>query len=302
MKTSLFAMVTLGGCAAAACAQTTGAYSAAITPRGEAIAPAAGFGAAVHSVPLQVNNAMLSRQYSLEYLALADMGDPREGGAAGAAANVIGGGGQRPLGRAQFYSAPFKGVSGGASFLNERIDGDAANRAWGMSVGMSFGALTLRAAHQNRHVAQIRFYDQAGNSLEARNSLAAANLRFTWGTAYAAYSVNRGWGSSPLFNPDNPYGAGLSSTPSSNSRDVLLGVAVPAGHTTLLASFIRRNDHDLSNRDATQFALGASYALTRRTDFYAAYSVIRNTGGAGLAAVAPGVRTPAFNLGMRHAF
>ncbi len=144
-------------------------------------------------------------------------------------------------------------------------------------------------------------YDQVGISMAAKNSILAANMRFGWGTAYAAYSASRGWGSSPLFNPDNPYGAGIASTPSTDSRDVLAGVAVPLGHaTTLLASFIRKNDRDPANRDARQVAVGASYAVSRRMDFYAACSRIQHLNGTPVGARAG--NGLAVNVGMRRSF
>jgi predicted porin len=144
-----------------------------------------------------------------------------------------------------------------------------------------------------------------GNNMDAKNTILAANLRFGIATAYAAYSVNRGWGSSPLWNPDNPYGATMASSPSTDSRDVLVGLSLPVGATTLLASFVRKNDRDLANRDAHQVAVGASYAMSRRTDFYAAYSRISNRNGAAYTvgnASSPGGSSAALNLGMRHAF
>lgn len=304
MKTSILAFLALGGSAACAWAQEGGASGPYTVEHGErAIVRAPPPYWPSPSLPLQVTSTSLGRQYSLQYLALAGVGDPAEGGGAGSAANLIGGGGNRPANRVEYYSAPIRGrLSGGATFAEERIDSSSAQRAWGISLGYEIGPFVLRAAHQNRNVAKIRLYDQAGNNLDAKNSLLAANLRFKWGTAYTAYSVNRGWGSSPLFNPDNPYSAGMSSTPSTDSRDVLVGMAVPFGHTTFLASFVKRDDRDRANRDANQFSFGASYALTRRTDFYAAYSRIQNTGSAGIAFTAPGSVTSAVNVGMRHAF
>jgi predicted porin len=246
------------------------------------------------------------REYSLEYLALADVGDPSGGSAAGHAAGVIANGSRRGD-SLQFYSSPpIHGLSAGASYTGDSTDRDPSNRAWGMSLGLNMGPVTLRAAHQNKHVAKVRLYDLAGNNMEARNSLIAANVRFGWGTAYAAFSANQGWGSSPLFNPDNPYSASVASTPSTDSRDVLMGVAVPVGRsTTFLASFIHKNDRDRANRDSNEFALGASYTVTRRTDFYAAYSYIQNLSIAGMprtAADARGHTSSALSFGMRHAF
>jgi predicted porin len=218
----------------------------------------------------------VGRQFNIDYTTLNDVGDPFHGGLAAQAA---------PRGaRADdsvAYEGKLAGVSTGAKWGKGDVDGSPSGRAWGMSVGVNLGPLTIRAAHQNRNVAKVTRYD--------------------WGTAYAAYSASRGWGSSPLFNPDNPYSAGVAATRSTNSRDVLAGVAVPMSHsTTLLASYIRRNDRDLSNRDARQVAVGASYAVSRRMDFYAAYSRIQHLAGVHVG-VKPGSGS-SLNVGMRRAF
>jgi len=239
----------------------------------------------------------VGRQYNLDYTTLNDVGDPFHGGLAGQAA---------PRGERADDSVAYQGrVAGfdtGAKWGKGDIDGSPSGRAWGMSLGFSAGPLTIRAAHQNRNVAKITRYDQVGNTMAAKNSIVAANMRFGWGTAYAAYSASRGWGSSPLFNPDNPYGAGIASaSPSTNSRDVLAGIAMPMTRsTTLLASFIRKNDRDLANRDARQLAIGATYAVSRSMDFYAAYSRIQHLNGVHLG-VNPG-NGSALNVGMRRAF
>jgi predicted porin len=248
----------------------------------------------------------LGHQYNFEYLAHPDVGDPFHAGTAGKASNLVTQSGMPVDGGVRYYNSRFKHLSTGASWTTDTPGGDPlGDRAWGMSIGFDYGALSLRAAHQNRHVAQIHLYDLAGNNMDAKNSLIAANLRTRWGTAYAAYSANRGWGSSPLYNPDNPYGAGVASTSSTDSRDTLVGVAVPVTHsTTFLASYIHKNDRDLANRDANQFAIGASYVVSRSTDFYAAFSRTVNTNGTGI--LIGGAARPsgssAVNVGMRHAF
>ena len=250
------------------------------------------------------------RQQNLDYLALADVGDPFRGGTAGSATNLVGNGARRGDNSVHFYSSEVRGVSAAGSYDAGDVAGDVTgerptNRAWGVSVGLRRGALTLRAAHQNRNMGAVAPASAMGNNLEAKNTIVAANLDLGSATAYAAYSANRGWGSSPLWNPDNPYGAAIASTPSTDSRDVLVGLALPLGATTLLASYIRKDDRDPANRDANQVAVGATYAVSQRTDFYAAYSRITNRNGAGYTvgnASAPGSGSAALNIGMRHAF
>jgi len=249
---------------------------------------------------------VLGRQYNLEYLTRADVGDRFHSGTAGKASNLVDPTGSLSDSGVRYYSSQFDHISTGASWTADTLGGmGMADRAWGMTVGADYGALSLRAAHQNRHVAQVQLYNLAGNNMDAKNSIVAANLRTRFGTAYVAYAANRGWGSSPLYNPDNPYGAGVASTSSTDSRDTITGVAVPVTRsTTFLASFIHKNDRDLANRDANQFALGASYVVSRKTDFYAAVSHTVNTSSAGtlIGNAARSSGSSAVNIGMRHAF
>lgn len=256
----------------------------------------------------------VGRQQNLQYSALTEVGDPFQGGTAGAATNLIGTAGRREDNSIHYYSGAVHGVSAAASYSRDDAGNQApipgvvpmtGNRAWGLSVGFASGAWVIRAAHQNRSVAGVAPATAMDNSLEAKNSVLAANVRLGHATAYAAYSISRGYASSPLWNPDNPYSASIASTPSSNSRDMLVGVAMPVGATTFLASYIRKNDRDLANRDADQIAVGATYAVSRRTDFYAAYSHINNRNGATYTvgnASAHGDGSSAINVGMRHAF
>lgn len=249
----------------------------------------------------------VGRQYNLEYLALTDVGDPFKGGMAGNAANLAGHSDKWVDNSIHYYSRDMHGMSAAASYgLGEDPGNARGNRAWGISVGFERGPLSVRAAHQNKNVAKIVPLTALGVNMDAKNTILAANVKFgSRLTAYAAYSVNRGWGSSPLWNPDNPYGALMAGTPSTDSRDVLLGLAVPLGRTTLLASYVRKNDRDLANRDANQIALGVTYSMSRRTDFYAAYSHIQNRNGASYTvgnASEAGAGASALNIGMRHSF
>ncbi len=324
MKTPPIIAIVLAGAANIACAQDTAADAASGSDATHDIAVFTGvptharssdwstprrrvYGELEARSPLGgIEGFTLGRQYNLEYLSLADVGDPFHSGTAGRASNLVGANGLRANQNVRYYSSRGEGLSTGASWTVDSLGGNTTGeRAWGMTVGIDMGLISLRAAHQNRHVAQVRLYDLTGASMDAKNSLIAANLRTRWGTAYAAYAANRGWGGSPLYNPDNPYGAGVASTPSTDSRDTIAGVAVPMTRaTTFLASFIHKNDRDLANRDANQFAVGASYVVSRKTDFYAALSHTVTTNGNGvlIGGAARLNGSSAVNVGMRHAF
>jgi predicted porin len=194
-------------------------------------------------------------------------------------------------------------VSSRTGGVAEVVADHRRHRGWGISVGFERGPLGLRLAHQNKSAMRLSTIIPVGKRLEAKNSTAALSLDVGVAKIYTAYSANRGWGSSPLWNPDNPYGAMITATPSTDSRDVVLGMAVPAGRrVTFLTSFVHKDDRDEGNLDANQFALGGTYALSRRTDFYAAWTSTRfhSATGASLRELEKG--SSALNVGMRHAF
>lgn len=193
----------------------------------------------------------------------------------------------------------------GFSFVHG-LDREVLNhRAWGISVGIEGGPFTFRVAHQNKNVTKVAPAMALGNRMDAKNTTLAADVDLGLVKAYTAYSANRGWGSSPLWNPDNPYGAAMATTPSTDSRDMLAGLALPMGRTTLLASFMHKNDRDLANRDADQFAIGATHILSRHTDFYAAWSRSQLRSGPGYMAGVAGSAargSSSMNIGLRHSF
>ena len=80
---------------------------------------------------------------------------------------------------------------------------------------------------------------------------------------------------------------------------------MPLGAATLLASVVHKDDRNAANRDAQQLAIGATYALSKRSKIYLAYAQIRNHNGAAYMvgnATEVGTGDRAFNLGLRHAF
>lgn len=248
----------------------------------------------------------LGRHDTLEYLALTEVADPFKGGTAGSATNLVGYSAKRMDNTIEYATPDTHGFTAAAAYgFGEHAGNASADRAFGASVGYANGPLTLRVAHQNKSAAVAAQAGELATSAVARNTILAANVQLGAATAYAAWSVNKGAASSPFWNPDNPYGAAIPATASTDSRDILVGVAVPFGATTLLASYVRKNDRDAANRDADQIAVGATYAVSRRTDFYAAYARIKNRHGAAYTvgnASEAGAGSSALNIGMRHAF
>ncbi|MBB5610884.1 MULTISPECIES: porin [unclassified Janthinobacterium] len=247
----------------------------------------------------------LGRQYNPQYLALTDVADPFKGGMAGSASNLAGYSVKRYDNTVKYVTPALRGISASAIYsFGETPYSSANNRAYGATIGYSAGAVNISVSHQRKNSLILATSSAPSIDMSARNTLVAANVDLGVATAFAAVGVNKGYGSSP-WDPSNAYSSLALSMSSSDSRDTLLGVSVPVSGFKLLASYVHKDDRDLANRDATQFAVGLTYALSKRSDFYASYAKIRNKNGAhytvGNASDA-GRGDSAFNMGFRHGF
>ncbi|MGV7210210.1 porin [Oxalobacteraceae bacterium A2-2] len=247
----------------------------------------------------------LGRQYNLVYDTLTEVADPFHGGMTGSAANLVGYTTQRYDNTIKYTSPRHKGVIAGLIYsFGELPYNSKVNRAYGLSLGYENGPLRLSVSHQRKD----NLIDATGTApaadLSARNSLVAANMDFGHFTGYVAYGVSKGPGANP-WDQSNPYGGVTVNNPIANTRDTLVGVAVPVGATTFLASFIRKDDRTLMRQDANQLAVGVSHALSRRTSVYGSFAKIQNKNGAGYAvgtASERGKGDRALTVGLRHAF
>jgi len=95
------------------------------------------------------------------------------------------------------------------------------------------------------------------------------------------------------------------------SNDYLIGAQMPFGKHTFIASYINKDVRNATDRDANLFALGYTYAFSKRTNLYAAWGRIDNDRLAGFAAnrnytvgnnSETGTGEKAFNFGLRHMF
>ncbi|MES2258015.1 MAG: porin [Pseudomonadota bacterium] len=247
----------------------------------------------------------LGRQYSPQYLASV-FADPFGSGSAGDSKNLIqaaGNGGR--MDNSVKYAAPVWGpYSLELAYAAGEVAGaGSAGRQLGAALAYAAGPLAVRLAwhDKNNDSATVQ-------TASSRNTLLAATYTFAAARLYLAYGWNRGPFSSPLRNTANPFAYAVAPTAAALSRDsndVLAGVSVPLGRHTLLASWMHKDDRQAANQDASQLAVGYRYALSKRTDLYAAYARISNRRGASYTvgnASDGGAGDSATNLGIRHTF
>lgn len=235
----------------------------------------------------------LGRQYTPFFLTLNAVADPFASGLAGNAQNLIPSSGIRMDNAVKYVSPIFSGVSAEVAYgFGENTDGiDRASRNIGGSIGYSDGALSVRLAHHRANGGTVSTSDLSDTS-----TMLAANYKFDVAKVFAAYSDN-----DLQLATTNPVAPAKG-----KSRDFLIGVSVPFGNHTFIASYINKDGRSASNLDANQFGLGYTYALSKRTNLYAAWATIDNKRGGITYKVGnnsePGSGDTAFNLGVRHTF
>jgi predicted porin len=138
----------------------------------------------------------------------------------------------------------------------------------------------------------------------AQNATLAGSYDFKVAKLMALYSWNN-----VEYNDVGPNGNGDISV-----NNYMLGVTVPYGKWTGKASYLYSDGNRSAGGDAQQLAVGADYHLSKRTNFYTAYSWIDNSsnrmGGVGDASnvgsygsgATAGVWQQGFQVGLRHTF
>jgi predicted porin len=256
----------------------------------------------------------LGRQYTPEYLVLSFV-DPFGTGMAGNAANIIpnsGNAASRMDNTLKYVSPVFWRMNAEIAYGFGEVAGSTrSGRQIGASLGYANGPLSLRLGHHMKNNRNDAVPNQNGGT--ARNTLIAGTYDFDMVKAHLAYGIDKGPNSSAVRGATptsatpfpNPFGTAVAPRWSENSTDVLMGVTVPLGPHTVVASYVRKNDKGASNRDSDQWALGYRYSLSKRTDLYAAYARINNKNGAAYtvgSAIEAGSGDKAFDLGIRHSF
>ncbi len=257
----------------------------------------------------------LGRQYTPYYLTYA-VADPFGAGYAGTAKNLFPsvGSNTRTSNTIVYTSPSFSGFSGEVAYsLGEQAGSNKAGRQFGAAFAYANGPLNARIAYNNKNTDVTAATAAAATPPGlpsrpdlSRNTLLAANYNFGVAKAFLGFGIDKGPRSADLPNTSNPYGA-VTNLPraSLDSREMLVGVSMPFGASTVLASFIRKDDRTSFNQDADQWALGYTYDMSKRTKLYSSIARIKNKNNAGYTVgnnSEVGSGNKAVNLGVRHSF
>lgn len=223
------------------------------------------------------------RQYSAIDSVLGST-DPFKIGLAGRQNNVVASTYVARVDNSLYYKSPTVGGFAADVIygLGEVAGNSSAKRYAGGSLWYTRGALYARLAQQR--------LNNASASGAAKITMLAGTYDFGAVKAHLSYAASK------------TDAAGATTL---DNRDVMAGVSLPFGASTVMASYIRKHDNMAAGKDSSQAAIGYMYDLSKRTALYAAYSTIHNSNGAtytvGNASDA-GSGNRAVNLGLRHFF
>jgi predicted porin len=184
------------------------------------------------------------------------------------------------------YSMPSAGgLSAEVAYGLGEVAGDnSANRQIGLGAGYANGPITAVAA----------YHDQNGatGSADSKTFLLGGAYDFRVVKAHAAFADNR----------DHD----VAGATSGRSRDYMLGATVPVGAGNIVASYVRHDDRlGAGSNDADYWQVGYTHSLSKRTNLYTSYSIIKNDAAANLSlptGTAGGTDISWFNVGIRHKF
>jgi predicted porin len=225
----------------------------------------------------------LGRQETLVYAAFNKGFDPFGRGLAGNIDRMflIGGSGKRANNTITYTTPTFGGFSGDLAYTMGGVAGDTSqSRELGLSAQYIQGPFGVIYAHHNAN--------SAAPIINAKTNFLAGTYDFKVAKAYLAYGDNKNDSAAVATKID--------------TRNWLIGVSVPVGPHLFMADYIRKTDKAVVNRDARQIAIGYTYNLSKRTNFYTSYSHTKNDSAGLTNVVTAGASDKLFNAGIRHTF
>jgi predicted porin len=182
------------------------------------------------------------------------------------------------------YNYDANGIRGQLMYgFGETAGNTSANRSIAALAGYKNGPIDVVLTYTGTN-------DATGN-VTGKTTMLGGNYNFGPAAVYAAYAWNK-----DVVAPSGAVAAGA------DSRNALLGVAVPFGAGTFKASWIKLSDKAVANADANQIAIGYVYDLSKRTALYTSFSRTANDSGAKYNTDTGGATDKLFDVGIRHKF
>jgi predicted porin len=190
----------------------------------------------------------LGRQYTPFFVAL-DTVDPFDTGLTGSSTNLMNPGTVRTDNAIQYSSMNMGGFTANVLYgLGEKAGNTSLNSTTDLSLNYANGPIGVYGAYD---------YQKLTPTNRQKLALLGGTYDFSVVKAYLAYETEKDDGAMDY-------------------RDWMVGVTVPLGNGTVIASYINKKDRSGANLGGKQYALGYTYAMSKRTTLYTSYGHIDN--------------------------
>ena len=252
-------------------------------------------------------SVMVGRQFTPMYNAVYAI-DPFELGMAGNAGNLMHLGGANLVGNVVVGGNTLALENGGGSQSQNNSLRYVSHDWNGFSLEANYG-MGGQAGNTNDGTesgATVNYNNGPVMLLASFDNVNAINNSNTFKTTLVGGSLNWTDYGVPLktnFGYQTNKGSDLVNSANIDSTDLLLGLRIPVGPHEVLFSYIH-SDNKIDGGKGDQYALGYTYALSKRTTFYSSVGKIINknddftTGNASNA----GYGVKVIDMGLRHAF
>lgn len=200
------------------------------------------------------------------------------------------GGASRADNTLAYFTPNLNGFTGQATYaFGEVANSNRAGRQYGLSANYTGGPLFVTLDYLNaNNVPGINATPVTALPADtAKSTLLAATYDFGVVKAHAAFGNEKGGGA--VIN-------------SVNQRDYMLGASIPFGASAVQIDYIKKTDQTAANNlGAKQYAIGYTYAFSKRTNFYSTYTNTQQNSGASYVGI-QGLTDKVLNAGIRHTF
>lgn len=179
---------------------------------------------------------------------------------------------------ATYTSTNLSGFVGSVQYgFGEVAGNNSANRLFGLSGAYTAGPVLATLVYE-------KLNDATGNDATGgKKLLVGGAYDFGVAKAHAAFETIKGG--------------------TADQRVWMIGTTVPVGAGAFIADFTRKTDKAIAaDNNSSQFALGYTYSLSKRTNLYTSFSRTANDAKVAVNAGALGATDKLINFGIRHAF
>jgi predicted porin len=224
----------------------------------------------------------LGRQKSLTYVASESI-DPFAVGMAGDMTRLF-----KSVTRndnaATYVTPNMSGFSAAAQYGFGEVQGSTTAKSVG-AVSATYSAGPVFASIVYEKVKSAT--DPVTTAVDGEKTLIGGTYNFGVAKAHAAYELMKG----------------VEAGKDTKKNVWMIGATVPVGTAgAIIADYTRITDTVKTDANATQWALGYTYSLSKRTNLYTSYSQTKNDTAAKYNTVANGLTDKLVNAGIRHAF